>query len=229
MSSQAADLPEREPRETGSLPRNIVAPSERDRLIEAMALTCAERGYAATSVEEVVARAGVSRRGFEESFADKADCGIAAINQILADITAAASIAYSPEYSEWEKILRGVRALLELMAARPSFAVLAQIEARQAMEPEAYGLYVSAIRILAAMLDRLQANALAGIARPPSAIRGAIGGAEALIRRELLAGRPERLPELLPDIIYGMLAPYLDQQEALRYAGLARELLNDGG
>jgi len=26
-----------------------------------------------------------------------------------------------------------------------------------------------------------------------------------------------------------MLAPYLDQQEALRYAGLARELLNDGG
>jgi hypothetical protein len=78
------------------------------------------------------------------------------------------------------------------------------------------------------MLDRLQAVALTGIARPPSAIRGAIGGAEALIRRELLAGRPERLPELLPDIIYGMLAPYLDQQEALRYAGLARELLNDG-
>lgn len=115
------------------------------------------------------------------------------------------------------------------MAARPSFAILAQIEGRQAMGSEAYELYTSGIRVLAAMLDRLQANALGGVARPPSAIRGAIGGAEALIRRELLAGRPERLPELLPDIIYGMLAPYLDQQEALRYAGLARELLNDGG
>ncbi len=228
MGSQAADLPEGEPQEIGSLPRDIVAPSERDRLIEAMALTCAERGYAATRVEEVIERAGVSRGGFEENFADKADCGIAAVNQILADITAAASIAYSPEYSEWEKILRGVRALLELMAARPSFAALDLIEARQGMGPEAYELYTAGIRVLAAMLDRLQANALAGIARPPSAIRGAIGGAEALIRRELLAGRPERLLELLPDIIYGMLAPYLDQQEALRYAGLARELLNDG-
>jgi AcrR family transcriptional regulator len=229
MDSQAADLPERQPQEIGGLYRDIVAPSERDRLIEAMALTCAERGYAATSVEEVVARAGLGQRSFDESFADKADCGTAAVNQILADITAAASIAYSPEYSEWEKILRGVRALLELMAARPSFAGLAQIEARQGMGPEAYALYTSGIRVLGAMLDRLQANALGGVARPPSAIRGAIGGAEALIRRELLAGRPERLPDLLPDIIYGMLAPYLDQQEALRYAGLARELLNDGG
>jgi AcrR family transcriptional regulator len=229
MSSQAADLPERGPQETRSLPHDIVAPSGRDRLIEAMALTCAERGYAASSVEEVARRAGVSRRGFEENFADKAECGTAAVNQMLADITAAASIAYAPQYSEWEKILRGVRALLELMAARPSFAGLAQIEARQGMGPEAYELYTAGIRILEAMLDRLQANALGGIARPPSAIRGAIGGAEALIRRELLAGRPERLPELLPDIIYGMLAPYLDQQEALRYAGLARELLNDGG
>lgn len=229
MGSQAADLPERGPQEIRTLPRDIVAPSERDRLIDAMALTCAERGYAATSVEEVIARAGVGRRSFEQNFADKADCGTAAVNQILADITAAASVAYSPEYSEWEKILRGVRALLELMAARPSFAGLAQIEARQAMGPKAYELYASGIRVLAAMLDRLQANALIGVSRPPSAIRGAIGGAEALIRRELLAGRAERLPELLPDIIYGMLAPYLDQHEALRYAGLARELLNDGG
>jgi AcrR family transcriptional regulator len=229
MNSQAADLPERRPQEIGSASREIVAPSERDRLIDAMALTCAERGYAATSVKEVLARAGVSRQSFEQNFTDKADCGMAAVNQMLADITAAASVAYAPEYTEWERILRGVRALLELMAARPSFATLAQIEARQAMGPEAYRAYSSSIRVLGAMLDRLQANALAGIARPPSAIRGAIGGAEALIRRELLAGRPERLPELLPDIIYGMLAPYLDQQEALRYAGLARELLNDGG
>jgi AcrR family transcriptional regulator len=227
MASQAADLPEREPQEITH--RDLAGPSERDRLIEAMALSCVERGYAAVSVEEVARRAGVERGRFEENFAGKAECGIAAVNQILADITAAASIAYSPQYSEWEKILRGVRALLELMAARPSFASLDLIEARQGMGPEAYEAYAAGIRVLQAMLDRLQANAVGGVVRPPGAIRGAIGGAEALIRRELLAGRPERLPELLPDIIYGMLAPYLDQQEALRYAGLARELLNEGG
>jgi AcrR family transcriptional regulator len=229
MGSQAADLPERGPLETRSgVPRDIVAPSERDRLIQAMALTCAEQGYAATSVEEVLARANLTRSSFEEHFADKADCATAAVNQILVDITALASSAYSPERSEWESILRGVKALLELIAARPSFAGIYELEARHAMPGEAYDLYTAGIRVMAAMLDRVQAHAVAGVPRPPSAIRGAVGGAEAIIRRELVAGRAERLPELLPDVIYGMLVPYLDQRKALDYAELAREMLNHG-
>ncbi len=227
MGSQAADPPERGSLEIKRFPRDIVAPSERDRLVAAMAAVCAERGYEATSVEEVVARAGVTPRDFEQHFSDKADCGIAAVNQILAETTSVASTAYSPYSLEWKRILRGVRALLELLAARPSFARLACIEARQAMPPEAYELYGSGIRVLAAMLDRLRAYAAGGA--PASATRGAVGGAEALIRRELLAGRAERLPELLPDIIYGALVPFLDQQEALLHAELAREMLNEGG
>jgi AcrR family transcriptional regulator len=229
MGSQAADLPERGPLETRrGIPREIVAPSERDRLIQAMALTCAERGYAATSVEEVLARANLGRSSFEENFADKADCATAAVNQILVDITALASSAYSPERSDWESILRGVKALLELLAARPSFAGIYELEARHAMPDEAYELYTAGIRVMAATLDRVQAHAVGGVSRPPSAIRGALGGPEAIIRRELIGGRAERLPELLPDIIYGMLVPYLDQREALRYTKLAKEMLNDG-
>jgi AcrR family transcriptional regulator len=228
MGSQAADPPERGSLEINGLPRDIVAPSERDRLVAAMAATCAERGYAATSVEEVIARADVPRRSFEQNFAGKADCGVAATNQILTEITAVSSAAYSPDQSDWEITLRGVRALLELLAARPSFARLGCIEARQSMPREAYDVYTSAIRVLLAMLDRLRAYPAGELPQPPSAGRGAVGGAEALIRRELLAGRAERLPGLLPEIIYGLLVPFLDQQEALRYVGLARELLNDG-
>jgi hypothetical protein len=81
--------------------------------------------------------------------------------------------------------------------------------------------------VLVAMLDR--ARAYASVPPPPSATRAAIGGVEALIRRELRAGRAERLPELVPDIVYGLLVPYLDQQEALRFAELARESVKKGG
>lgn len=228
MSSQAADPHGRGSLEINGFLRNLAPPSERDRLVAAMAASCAERGYSSTSVEEVIARAGVPRRSFEENFADKPACGIAATSQILAEITAAASAAYSSRYSEWEILLRGVRTSLELLAARPSAARLACIEARQAMPPEAYALYASTIRMLLAMLDRIRAYATSEAPRPPSATRGALGGGEALIRRELLAGRAERLPELLPDIIYGLLVPFLDQKEALRHAEMARELLNDG-
>jgi AcrR family transcriptional regulator len=229
MGSQAADPHERGSLEINGFPSNLLAPSERDRLVAAMAASCAERGYASTSVEEVIARAGVSRRDFEENFADKAACGIAATSQIVAEITAVTSVAYSSRYSDWEILLRGVRASLELLAARPSFARLAFIEARQSMPPEAYALYASAIRLLLTMLDRIRTYATSETPRPLSATRGALGGSEAIIRRELLAGRAERLPELLPDIIYGLLVPFLDQKEALRFAGMARELLNNGG
>lgn len=227
MGSQAAGPPDRGPLKSDWVTRDI-APSERERLIDAMAVCCAERGYAQTSVEDVADRAGLSVESFEHHFADKAECGLAASKRMLATITAVASTAIPPGSSQSESILRGVRALLEMMAAQPSLATLALVEARQSMPPEIYEQYVSGVRVLTAMLDRLRSYARQDSPAPPSAARGALGGGEALVRRELLAGRAWRLPELFPDIIYGALVPYLDQQEALRYAGLARDLLNEG-
>jgi len=205
----------------------LAPPNERERLIAAMAMSCAERGYAATQVADVIAAARVTRESFDQSFASKSDCALAAVGQILAEITRVVASATTPDRTDWEKLIGAVRALLELMAARPSAARLACGEARYENPPGAYALYESGIRILVAMLDRSRTYATAS--PPASATRGAIGGAEALIRRELLAGRAERLPDLLPDIVYGLLVPYLDQQEALRYAELAREKVDKGG
>jgi AcrR family transcriptional regulator len=223
MSSQAAGQPERQPLKT----QGLLAPSERERLIATMAAKCAERGYAATELSEVLAVSGVPREVFEQNFADKADCALAAVNQILAETTRAAAGALSPELADREKLIGAVRALLELLAAQPSYARLACIEARGSMPPEAYQRYAAGIRVLIALLDRVRAYAIVGA--PQSATRGAIGGPEFLIRRELIGGRAERLPQLLPDIIYGTVVPFLDQQEALRYAELARETLRNGG
>lgn len=196
-------------------------------MIAAMTASCAARGYAATQIADVTAAASVSRGCFEQHFAGKAECALSALNETLAEVTRVVAAATGPEHADWEKLVGALRALLELLAARPSSAQLACAEARQSMPPEAYALYASGIRVLVAMLDR--ARAYASVTAPPGATRGAIGGAEALIRRELLAGRAERLPALLPDIVYGLLVPYLDQQEALRYAALARETENEGG
>jgi AcrR family transcriptional regulator len=228
MGSQAAGPPGSGPLNNSSTPRDYAVPSDRERLIAAMAAGCAEQGYARTSVEDIVSRAGVAPESFERHFADKSECGVAGLKQILPAITKVASTGIAPETSD-RRTLRAVRSLLELLAAEPSLASLLAVDARQAMPPEAYDLYVSCTRVLGAMLDQLRAYADAETPAPSSAARGAIGGAEAIIRRELIAGRADRLPELLPDIVYGALVPFLDQQEALRYTGLARELLNEGG
>jgi AcrR family transcriptional regulator len=205
----------------------LLAPSERERLIAAMAASCAAKGYAATEVDDVLAATGVDRPAFERNFTGKADCALAAVNQILAETAHAAGVAFSPELADWQKLIFAVRALLELFAAQPSYARLACIEARSAMPAEAYERYAAGIRVLVAMLDRTREYA--ALSAPASATRGAIGGAEILIRRELIEGRAEHLPKLLPDIIYGTVVPFLDQQEALRYRELAKELIKDGG
>jgi AcrR family transcriptional regulator len=205
----------------------LLAPTERERLIAAMAASCAAKGYAATEVSDVLAATGVDRPVFERNFDGKADCALAAVNQILAETAHAAGVAFSPDLADWEKLIFAVRALLELFAAQPSYARLACIEARSAMPAEAYERYAAGIRVLIAMLDRTREYA--AVSAPASATRGAIGGAEILIRRELIEGRAEHLPKLLPDIIYGTVVPFLDQQEALRYRELAKELIKDGG
>jgi AcrR family transcriptional regulator len=223
MVARGAEGPDRWPLKT----KGLIAPNVRERLIAAMAASCAEKGYAATEVADVLAATGLGQPVFEHHFAGKSDCALAAVNQILAETAHAAGAAFSPELADWQKLIHAVRALLELLAAQPSYARLACIEARSAMPGEAYERYAAAIRVLVAMLDRTREYAI--VHAPASATRGAIGGAEILIRRELIGGRAEHLPKLLPDIIYGTVVPFLDQHEALRCSELAKELIKDGG
>lgn len=229
MSAAIPDRPSRGSLDSRDLPKDIFAPSERDRIVQAMAATCAERGYLETTVGEVIARAGVSRATFDANFSGTEECGLAAVNQILSEATTTASAAWSADSSEWESIFRGIRALLELMAARPSFAHVAYIQARHSMPHSCYEPYASGIKVLASMIDRLRTYAIAESPLPRTTSRAVIGGGEILMRRALVAGEPERMAEFLPDIIYGVLVPYLGQEEALRYMRMAREMLDSSG
>jgi AcrR family transcriptional regulator len=191
-----------------------------------MAAACARRGYGATEIEDVLAATGLPREAFDRHFAGKEECALGAVDQVLAETTRAVLEADRPGLPEWERLLAATLALLELFAAHPSNAKLACIEARHAMPPAAYERYAAGLRILGSLIDRIRSFATGPA--PASATRGALGGAELLIRRELIAGRAERLPRLLPDITYGTVVPFLDQHEALGYAELAREMVKDG-
>lgn len=202
----------------------LKAPSDRERILAAMATSCAANGYADASVEDVLRRTGLDRAAFERHFADKEDCALEAVDEMLTETTRAVTAAIKPDLADWQRLIRATHAVLELLAARPSYARLAYVEARHAMPAAAYERYAAIIRVMAALLERARGYATRNT--PSLATRAAIGGAALLIRRELIAGRADRLPELLPDIIYGTVVPFLPQQEALRYSDLARELID---
>jgi AcrR family transcriptional regulator len=200
----------------------VLSPSDRDRVLRAMGGLCAERGYEETTVAEIVARAGVSEEAFRELFADKEECAIGAVNAILSEVMSVVAGSYSADRSEWDSMLVGIRAILELMAANPSFAYISCITARQMATPKVHEAQEPGIRLLRAMLERLWTYSREATPAVPA---GALGGAEAAVRREIVAGRAEELPRLLPDFVYGATVPFLGQSEALRLARRGRQLL----
>jgi hypothetical protein len=82
----------------------------------------------------------------------------------------------------------------------------------------AFELYASGKRVLQSLLERGRDDPVEEAAIPSSAGRAAISAAESLIVGQILAGNTARLRELLPDIVYITMVPYLGQEEALRQA-----------
>ena len=204
---------------------DVLSVSDRDRILQAMAECCADTGYRQTTVEAVLERAGVEPESFESHFAGKEDCALAALNKIVSEALAQISMANSRVAGLVEQRKLEVRVILELLAARPSFGRLAVIDARQGGTTRMHDAYESALRVLALMMER--ANGASR--RPSTGARAALGGAEAVVRKEIAAGRAQQLPGLLPDFVYAALVPFVGQREALRQAKLAAELAAEEG
>ena len=206
---------ERLPSGRADLPEPLVAHSQRERILTAMAATCATKGYGATTIADICEPAGVSRATFYELFKDKEDCLQASMELSLADAMGRIVEVYSPD-KPWATMVRDAAAsFLELLAARPDFARMALIEA-PAAGGRSLEMYASGKRVLQALLDRGRSDPIEEQGIPSSAGRGALAAAESLIVGQILAGNTERLPELLPDIVYIVTIPYLGQDEALR-------------
>ena len=195
----------------------LVAHSQRERILNAMAAACAAKGYGAVTIADVVEEAGVSRATFYELFKDKEDCLQASMELSLADVMGRIVEVYSPD-KPWATMVRdAAAAFLDLLASRPSFARMALVEAPSSGE-RAFELYASGKRVLQSLLERGRDDPVEEEAIPSSAGRAALSAAESLIVGQILAGNTARLRELLPDVVYITTVPYLGQEEALRQA-----------
>ena len=187
---------------------------EREWILIGMAECGAGRGLERTTVDSVCDAAGVGREAFEQEFGDDLDaCLDAAMESIVEEgwrRLDEAGVAAEP----WPEAVRdGAAILLGLLAERRAFAHLALVEA-PAAGGQAQSLHGAARAALVEFLER--GDALAGPGVPPSAARGALAGAEALVERTVLAGEAARLPDLVPDVVYMLAVPFTGTEEAQR-------------
>jgi AcrR family transcriptional regulator len=169
-----------------------VASSQRQRLLAAMASVVAQRGYAATTVADVVRAAGVSRSTFYELFASKEACFLDAYNDGVEDLLRAVREAVRDADHDWRGQLRaGIRAYLDRLA-RPDHFARVYIDEIHAAGAAALEARADALRRFA---DRYHASFSQARAADPSlrepdpdALLVLCAGTEQLVAERLRAG-----------------------------------------
>ncbi len=197
----------------------MVSQSQRQRILDAMIESCAEKTYAATTISDIVGGAHISRTTFYKHFEDKHACFEATIDYCIGELQRAAATAHSGDDSPGDASRKAATAVLEAMAARPGLAQMLTGDA-MAVEPKVIERYRRAtVPALEALWSRNGDGAVKAHTDP----RLAFGQAQVLILNQIATGKPERLPQLLPEIVYLTVSPYGGHEEALRQSRLAGE------
>jgi AcrR family transcriptional regulator len=181
-----------------------------------MVRVAAERGYAASTVDEVAEVAGVSSATFYELFEDKEACFLEAFGAVNDVVVAHVSAAYvAAESAPWpERIAAALRALVELLADEADIARLTMIEAGAAGEQARERYEESLARFIPFLEEGREFSEQKDL--PPDTARFAIGAATSMIFDEIRAGRGDELEKLLPDLVFAVLMPYLGPDAAER-------------
>lgn len=195
----------------------IANQSQRQRIVDAMIESCAEKTYAATTISDIVSGAHISRTTFYKHFEDKRACFRGAIDFCVGELQGVAAAAHSPADTPGDAARMAATAVVEALAERPGLAQLLTGDA-MAVEPSVIERYRKATL---PALEALWGGD--GAAEAHTDPRLAFGQAQVLILNQIATGKADRLTEVLPEIVYLTVSPFGGHEEALRQSKLAEK------
>jgi AcrR family transcriptional regulator len=181
-----------------------VAANQRARLLDAMTRVVVRKGYARTTVADVVEVAGVSRRTFYEQFVDKEACFLAAYETasviVLSDIAAAVRALDSADWRE--RLHCAIEEYTKVLSETPAVARLFLLDV--------LGAGPKAVELRRTVLGRFaeQLKALGAVAAPDPAVaevtdallRALVGGMNELVSEHIHVRGAETLTDLAPTL-----------------------------
>jgi AcrR family transcriptional regulator len=193
------------------LSSELVSADQRARLDAATVQAVAESGYIQTTVEDVISRAGVSRRTFYELYDNKQECFIAACDEVLRDWRHRGTLAYHTETTNDAReavrvrLRAGLLALFRLVLDDPLGARVVFIET---LNCGSVGL-----RRLDQAVDELQRNVQRAFQPsagspplPPAMVKVIVGGVLEIVTVRLRHDRTDELLELTDPLVEWMLS-----------------------
>jgi len=209
---RGSQLPRLPPGRHG-LPREFVVQNQRERLTAGAIAAVAEKGFRVTTVADVAAAAGVSRRSFYGYFSSKEECFIDTF-AILEDFLLESMADAGTGQSSWAGRVRArVAALLEGFAANPDLVRFSLVA-----PPAAGGEFADRYRqFLERLVAALGEAAPSGrdFREPSAAAKDALAGSLAsLLIGKVEAGEAEALAEIEPEVVELVLAPFVGRERA---------------
>jgi AcrR family transcriptional regulator len=200
------------PRGRHGLPRELVERSQRERLLAAVVRVTVINGYESTTVSDILGEAGVGRESFYELFDDKLDCMLAAHKILVDNLEEQVHAAYTGSGPWPERVCSALAATLDWFAADPDAAHFILVEL-STIGPAFHDIFQAEYARFTKLLD----EGLDGDGPRPELTRAtelAVGATMARIYEEVVLGRAEQLPNLLPDLTYGLLVPFVGEEVA---------------
>jgi AcrR family transcriptional regulator len=226
MESASPEIPRRLPRGSHGLHRDVVAASQRTRLLEAVGRAVADKGYAAATIDDIVRGAGVSKMTFYEHFRDKQDCFLAAYEAASDELFARVRESHAVPGGWLERTRAGIAAYLRWLAAEPALARVFLIEVAAA-GPRAAERRERLRDRYADLMRELQDDARAefpALPRLPAEVFHALVAAvDELVVRRIRESSAARLPELEPVLLYLQVALLAGPEVAAESAELRRQ------
>jgi AcrR family transcriptional regulator len=186
------------PRGSPGLPPEFVVRSQRERLFAGMARVMARSGYAATTVDDIAAESGVSRKALYAHFSGKEDVLLQAHKAVVKRIATGAGPAIA-EQDNWKSALRVLLDWgLEFFSREPDFAHLTLIE-MGAATPASQRLQRDSLDSVRTLIEQ----AIAQGARPLSSttIDGMLGGLIYVVAQAAEGCPPDDLVALRPELM----------------------------
>ncbi len=192
---------------------DLVAHSQRERLLSGLASAVAEHGYNATTITQITESASVSRRSFYQNFESKEECFLATY-EALDNYVGAQFAEAEAAHDEWpHKVGAAINSLITLFASRPKFARVYLVEA-PAVGKASAPLRDRSVERFVALLEPGRAYAGPDHEPAPGIEEALVGGIITQLGRQLVADDGRPLGDLTAAVIEFALAPYLGREAA---------------
>jgi AcrR family transcriptional regulator len=191
----------------------LVDSPKREKIMAGMLEEVGSRGYDATSVRTVLARTGLYRQAFYDSFADKDACYLAAFEMGVARLETLAIAAAASEESWRARLRAGLGAVLGFLDKEPDVGRALIVEVHAA-GPEALAKRAKAMKRVADFIDLARLDIEGGESPPGIAPEGIVAGIHAVVHGRLSTGATEGFRELLPEFMYFAVLPYFGAEAA---------------